>query len=65
MSFSSLTQGVVEDHDIRPADVRFPVRGFGNEAIADVALLLGVDEIFNVVAFFQDLPGNVSDEARY
>ena len=61
---SALAEGVVKDDDIGPfVSVFFPVDGFGDEAVSDVALLFVVDEIADVVTFFKNLPGDVADEA--
>ena len=58
-----MAESVVEDDDVGPLGVAFPIVGFGNEAVGDVALFFGFDVVADVVAFFENLPGDVTDEA--
>jgi hypothetical protein len=62
LSFSALAESVVEHDDIRPFGVFFPIRGFGDETVGDVALFFSFDVITDVVAFLEDLPGDVTDQ---
>ena len=59
----ALAERVVEDDDVRPVDFLLPVVDLGHEAVGDVALLLVLDEVADLVAFLHDLPGDVADEA--
>jgi len=60
----ALAESVIEDDDVGPLGVFFPVFGFGDEAVGDVALFFRVDVVADVVAFFENLPGDVTDKAR-
>ena len=60
---AALTEGVVEDDDIGPLGVFLPIAGFGDEAVGDVAFLLVVDVIADVVAFLENLPSDIADES--
>ena len=51
LGFGALAEGVVEDDDVGPLGVAFPVFGFGDEAVGDVALFFGFDVVADVVAF--------------
>ena len=64
VGFGTLPQRVVEYDDVRPLGVFFPVEGFIDEAVGNVALFFVVDVIADVVAFFGNLPGDVADQAR-
>ena len=64
LGFLALAEGVVEDDDVGPLGVFFPVFGFGDEAVGDVALFFRLDVVADVVAFFENLPGDVADKAR-
>ena len=59
----ALAESVVEDDDVGPLGVALPIFGFGDEAVGDVALFFGFDVVADVVAFFEDLPGDIADEA--
>ena len=63
LSFGALAESVVEDDDVGPFGVALPVFGFGDEAVGDVALFFGFDVVADVVAFLENLPGDVTDEA--
>ena len=63
LGFGALAESVVEDDDIGPLGVALPVFGFGDEAVGDVALFFGFDVIADVVAFLENLPGDVTDES--
>ena len=60
----ALAERIVEDDDVGPVGVLFPVLGLGDEAVADVFFLFVSDEIANLVAFLRNLPGDVADESR-
>ena len=62
LGFFALAESVVENHDVRPFGVFFPVFGFRDEAVGNVALFFRFDVVADVVALFQDLPGDVTDE---
>jgi hypothetical protein len=64
VGFGALAESVVEDDDVGPLGVTFPIFGFGDEAVGDVALFFGFDVVTDVVAFFENLPGDVTDESR-
>ena len=63
LGLGALAEGVVEDDNVGPLAVFFVVGGLGDETIGDIAFLLVFDEVADFVAFLDDLPGNVSDEA--
>ncbi len=63
LSFGALAEGVVKNDDVGPVGVLFPVFGFGDEAVGDVALFFGFDVVADVVPFFENLPSDVTDEA--
>src|SRR5258708_2050375 len=52
LSLSALAESVVEYDNVGPLGVFFPIDGFGNEAVGDVALFFGLDVVADVVAFF-------------
>src|SRR4029077_11435899 len=62
LSLGTLAKSVIENYDVGPLGVFFPILGFGDEAIGDVALFFGFDVVADVVAFFEHLPGDVTDE---
>src|SRR5262249_16344479 len=64
LRFLSLTQSVIEDDDVGPRDVRLPVVRLRHKAVGDVLLLLVGDEVADLVALLDDLPGDVADQAR-
>src|SRR5258708_30684101 len=64
LSFGALSEGVVKHDDIGPLGVAFPVFGFRNKAIGDVALALRFNVIADVVAFLENFPGDIADESR-
>ena len=64
MSFGALAEGVVEDDHVSPGNIFLPIGGLGDEAVGDVAFFCVVDVIADFVAFLDDLPGDVTDEAR-
>jgi hypothetical protein len=64
LGFGALAESVVEDDDVGPFGVFFPVFGFGDKAIGNVTLFFGFDVVTDVVAFLVNLPGDVTDEAR-
>jgi len=45
---------VVENDDVGPLDLRAPVVGLGDEAVADLRVALGLDEVLHVVALAVD-----------
>ena len=63
LCFFALAQGVVENEDVRPIDIFFPVFGFGDKAVANVALFFITDEVANFMSFLGNLPGDVADES--
>ena len=63
LRFFALAERVVEDDDVRPIYVFFPVLRFGDEAVGDIALFLVADEVADFVAFFGNLPGDVADQS--
>jgi len=63
LGFGTLTEGVIEDDDVGPLRIFFPVGGFGDEAVGDVALFFVVDVIADFVALLEDLPSDVTDES--
>ena len=62
VSFGALAKSVIENDDVGPLGIAFPILGFGNEAVGDVALFFRFDVVANVVAFLENLPGDVTDE---
>jgi len=58
----TLAEDVVEDDDIRPVDMRFPVVDLRYETVADCALRFVFYVITDLVAFLDDLPGYVADQ---
>jgi len=62
LSLAALAESVVKDDDVGPFGVLFPVFGFGYKPVGDVALFFVVDVVTNIVAFLQNLPGDVTDE---
>ena len=62
LGFGALTEGIVEDDNVRPLGVLFPILGFGDKTVGNVALFFGFDVVANVVAFLEDLPGDVTDK---
>ena len=58
----TLAQHVVEHDDVGPGHLAHPVVGLGHEAVADLLLLLRLDEELRLVAFFDNLPGDVRDQ---
>jgi len=63
LGFGALAEGIVEDDDVGPLGVFFPVQGLGYEAFGDVALFFVVNVVADFVTFLSDLPGDISDEA--
>ncbi len=63
LRFRALAESVVKDDNVGPLRVFFPVFGFGDKTVRDVAFFFVVDVIADVVAFFEDLPGDIADEA--
>ncbi len=61
--FGALAEGVIENDDIGPLGVAFPIFGFGDEAVGDVALFFGFDVVADIVAFLEDLPSDITDQA--
>jgi hypothetical protein len=57
-----LAERIVEDNNVRPLGVLFPLLGFGDKTVGDVVLFFGFDVIADIVAFLEDLPGDVTDE---
>jgi hypothetical protein len=62
LGLGALAESVVENDDVGPLGIFFPIFGFGDEAIGDVALFFGFDVVADVVAFLEHLPGDVTDE---
>lgn len=62
LGFGSLAECVVEDDDVCPFRVAFPILGFEDEAGGDVALFFGFDVVANVVALLENLPGDITDK---
>ena len=63
LRFFALAEGVVENEDVRPVDIFFPIFGLGHKAVGNVALFLVADEVSDFVAFFGNLPGDVADQS--
>jgi hypothetical protein len=63
LCFAALAQRIVKNNDIGPFDVFFVIAGLGDKTVGDVPFLFIFDVIADLVTFFDDLPGNVSDEA--
>ncbi len=59
----ALPERVVEDDHVRPVHVLLPVVGLRDETVGDVLFLGVADEVADLVAFLQDLPRDVADEA--
>ena len=53
----TLPQRVIENENIRPVDIFFPVFGLGDEVVSDVTLFFIADEVANFVTFLGNLPG--------
>src|SRR5260370_924000 len=62
LSLGALAESVIENDDVRPLGVFFPILGIGDEPIGDVALLFGFHVVADVMAFLEHLPGDVTDE---
>jgi len=62
LCFGALTESIVEDDNVGPLGVFFPIAGLGNKTVGDVALLFGFDVVADVMAFLEDLPCDVTDE---
>src|SRR5467141_23757 len=62
LSLDALAESVIEYDNVGPLGVFFPILGFGDEPIGDVALLFGFDVVADLMAFFEHLPGDVTDE---
>ncbi len=62
MCFGALAECVVEDDDVGPLGVFFPVDGFLDKTVGDVAFFFVIDVIADVVTFLENLPGNVTDQ---
>src|SRR5208337_938018 len=63
LGFSALSQGVIEDDNVGPFDVLFTIAGFRHKAVGDVSFFFGFDVVTNFMSFFNDLPGNIADQA--
>jgi hypothetical protein len=61
LGFFALAQGVIENDDVGPVLIFFPVFGFGDEPVGDIALFLIGDEIADLMALFGDLPGDIAE----
>ena len=55
---------IVEDDDVGPFDLRFPVVGLRDEPVADLPVALGLDVVLHGVALAVDLPRQVGDQRR-
>jgi hypothetical protein len=64
LRFFALAKRVVENNDIRPIHVLFPILRLRHEPIRDVALLLVADEVAHLMALFRHLPRNIADQSR-
>ena len=62
LSLLALAECVVEHHDIGPLHFALPVAHFRHETVGDIALLLVLDTISDIVPFLGYLPGDVADE---
>ena len=62
LRFFTLTERVVENHNVRPIDVLLPILRLGHKTVGNVALLFVADEVADFVPFFGHLPGNVADQ---
>ena len=59
----ALPEHVVEHDHVGPVDLLLPVVGLRHEAVGDVLLLGVADEVAGLMAFLQDLPRDVADQA--
>ena len=58
----SVTKRVVKHNHVGPINMRAPLVHLGHKAVANIALLHGINAIFHLVSFFDNLPRNVGDE---
>ena len=58
-----MTEHIIEDDYVSPVGVRPPVVAFGNKAVSNVAGVFVFDEVFDLVTFGSDMPGDVVDQA--
>src|SRR5260370_9111916 len=64
LSLGALAESVIENDDVGPLDIFFPIFGLRDEPIGDVTLFFGFDVVADIVAFLKHLPGNVPNETR-
>ena len=58
----TLSERVVKDDGVCPAGIFLPVGGLGYEPVGNVAFLLSLDVIADLMPFFQHLPGDITDQ---